>query len=169
MSAAHPATPPALSAEAVRELMARVYRRSGHDLSGLDHTTSTPLDDLIRQEEGQPEDHYCAGNEMLGRFLEWVFQRGPNPPEVMKRIYAVAHALRPDLLLNMSGAEIAAIFDETRAAESARMMLLNKKMKAAGFKHTSFVARKSETARRRMALSALGNQNRRKGRKKTAA
>lgn len=160
---------PALPAEIVRELMARVYRRSGHELSGLDHTISTPLDDLIRQEEGQPEDHYCSGIEMLGRFLDWVFQKGPNPPEVMKRVYAVAHALRPDLLLNMSGSEIAAIFQETRAAESARMMLLNKKMKAAGFKHTSFVARKSETARRRMALSALGNQNRRKGRKKKVA
>ena len=149
----------------LRDLMARRYRRASFDTSGLDHSGDSPLDSLIRKEEGEPDDHYCAGVAMLEDFLGWVFQNGPHPRGVMQRVYAVVRALRPDLLLTMSGAEIAVIFGETRAAESARLMLLDKKMKAAGFKHTPFTSRKSETARQRMALAALGNQNRRKGKK----
>lgn len=146
----------------VRELMARVYRRAGYDLSGVRRSDETPLSALIAKEEEQPEDHYCAGQEMLRRFLEWIFQQGPNPAFVMQRVYTVTNALAPELLLNMSGAEVAAIFGQGRAAESARVLLLDKKMKAAGFKHTAFAPKKKEMARLRMARSARGNKNRRK-------
>jgi len=153
--------------DAVREVLARAYRRNGGEPSAVDN--HTPLDALLQQEDGVPDDFYAAGVDMLRRFLGWVFEQGPHPASVTQRIYSVTNAVCPELLLNMSGEEIAALFGQGRAAESARTIMLNKKLKSVGFKHTTFRHQKSETARKRMALSALGNRNRRKSRKSTAA
>lgn len=149
----------------VQEVMAKIYRRAGvvREIEAL-----TPLDALMEREEGEPEDYYAAGAEKLRGFLRFVFEQGPDPARVTQRIYTVTNALAPELLLNMRAEEIAAIFGQGRAAESARTVMLNKKLAAAGFKHTSFRHQKSETSRRRMALSALGNKNRSKKVRKSA-
>lgn len=153
--------------DSVAAVMARVYRRAGVSLPAQEK--ATPLDQLMAKDELQPEDHYDAGVDMLGRFIDWVFEQGPEPANAVQRLYSVTNALRPALLLHMSGEELAAIFGQGRAAESARTVMLNKKLKAAGFRHTSFRHQKSETARRRMSAAALGNKNRKRGRKKSSA
>lgn len=153
--------------ERIEALMARVYRRA--DTAVLMEKPASPLEALLGREEVQPEDHYCAGVEMLGRFMEWVFESGPAPGVAVQRFYSVVNALRADLLLNMSNEEVAAIFGQGRAAESARTVLLNKKLKQAGFRHTTFRRQKTEQARQRMAKAQLGNRNRSGGMAKAVA
>ena len=143
----------------IEALMGRVYYRNGYTSDRMD--TGTPLDALLRAEDGEPEDHYCAGVVMLRRFLEWVFEGGPNPAIALQRLYVVARAVALDLILNMSGEEIASIFGQGRAAESARIVMLNQKMKAVGFRHTTFRHQKSTTARAKMSHAQRGNHNRR--------
>lgn len=146
--------------ESVRAIMAQVYDRSGRNGNGVEN--HTPLDALLEAEEGELPEHYDAGVAMLRRFLGWVFERGPDPAASLQRLFVVARALAPDLILNMSGEEVSVIFGQGRAAESARVVMLNKKLEAAGFKHSTFRHQKSVTSRGKMARSARGNKNRAK-------
>ena len=152
--------------QAVHDVLAKVYRREGvPDMAEV----PTPLDALLKHEEGEPEDYYAAGIEVMRRFWAWIFEQGPDPAHVTQRVYTITNALWPELLLNMRGEEIAILFGQGRAAQSARTVLLNKKLAAAGFRHTSFRHQKSETSRRRMALAQVGNKNRsKKAGRKTA-
>lgn len=153
-----PADPAEEHLENVRAMLAEVYDRSGRNSNGVEN--HTPLDDLLRAEEGELPEHYDAGVVMLNRFLGWVFERGPDPAAALQRLFVVARALAPALILNMSGDEVGVIFGQGRAAESARIVLLNKKLKSAGFKHTTFRPQKSVTARAKMSKAQRGNRNR---------
>jgi hypothetical protein len=151
----------------VHEAMAAVYRRNGRSLEAVD--VRTPLDALIAQESGQDDDEYMAQIEAVRKWLGWMFEGGPHPDRVMQRVYACARACAPELLLGMSGAEIALLFDQTRAAESARMRsLVNGKLQAAGYKSPHLPYQKSESSVAKMRQSAKGNTNRRNGKRRSA-
>jgi hypothetical protein len=103
--------------------------------------------------------------EGVSLFIGWLFSRGPRPTEVMKRLYLYARAARPELLLNMSGAEVAALFGQGRAAESHReRLVLGETLSAVGSK-ASFGWQKSPASCARYAAIAKGNRNRSKGKK----
>lgn len=88
----------------------------------------------------------------------------PSLRNALKALYVDARALAPELILNMSGEEIAALFRQGRGAESARVkQRVNVRLLRAGFRRTTLRFQKSETACRAYAARAKGNRNRSAG------
>jgi len=144
----------------VHEMLAAVYRRNGRSLEAVD--LHTPLDSMLEQEAGQGDDEYIVQIEAVRKWLSWIFEGGPHPNRTMQRLYACVRACAPSLLLGMSGEEIALIFGQTRAAESARMRsLVNGKLASAGCKSPHLPYQKSAGSIEKMRASARGNRNRR--------
>jgi hypothetical protein len=127
----------------------------------------TPAEEVERQEAflGGDSDDFKARSEGVAKFVDWLFQAGPQPSVVLKRLYVYARAARPELLLNMSGAEIAALFGQTRAAESAREKLILGETLASVGLTAAFGWQKRPSACAGYAKVQLGNRSRAKGRK----
>lgn len=133
--------------------------------------TSTPVTiaELFEQAPGDGEEEMQIKAETAMRLLHFCFQDGPHPGCTMRLLYLLAQRVSPELVLNMSGAELADIFGETRAAWSARMKrMFTGYLKARGAKGAKGRMQKSDTAVAKYALAARGNTNRR-GKFKRAA
>jgi hypothetical protein len=140
----------------VEAMLRDVYRMHGWSAAEL----VTPLSALLAPDGQQTAEDYEIGAAMLRRFFVWLFQGGPDPRKVSQRVYVVARALDPSLLLSMSGEQVSVIFGQGRAAESARLRMLAGLYVKAGYKNTQFRVGKSATAKERMRRSAMGNKNR---------
>lgn len=102
-------------------------------------------------------------------FLEYVYQDGPHPLALVRRLIAITKAVRPDLLLNMSCAQLAVLCDDGkgdaktdgRATVSARTKrLFEQPIKDAGMGGFKAGFQKTESAGHSYSRSAQGNQNR---------
>jgi hypothetical protein len=147
--------------ERIEGTLARVYRRNGYEGVSM----RTPLGEVIAREEGRaPEDDpdadpiYDARSEGFRAAMRYVFADGPHPGLSMRRLYALARAIDPGLIAQMNGTDLAEMFGETRAAQSARV-----KMMFTGYsgKKPKLPFQKTASARERMAAAQMGNQNRR--------
>jgi hypothetical protein len=149
----------------ISETLRRVYAREvAHNREPVYHRT--PLDELVRKEEGEDDEEFRIRCEGADRQLEYFFEDGPDPAAVVRRVFAWAKARRADLLLNMTHHEIGLLLGETRAAGSYRVKrIVNSRLRAAGFHGTQLPGQKSQTACEKYASSAEGNSNRRKGHK----
>lgn len=140
------------------DAIAAAVRRNPHLVSAR---ILTPFDEMLRKEEAMPEDEQAIRAEAVGDWLVWLFGDGPRIEAATKRLFSFARAYRPELVLNMSGEEIAALFGQGRAAESARTRrVIEPTLKAAGMRCTALPYQKSDTARRRCAEAQKGNRNR---------
>lgn len=140
----------------VEAMLRDVYRMHGWSAAEL----VTPLSALLAPDGQQSAEDYECGAAMLRRFLVWIFQGGPDPRKTTQRLYVVARALDPSLLLSMSGEQVSVIFGQGRAAESARLRMLAGIYQKAGYKNPQFRVGKSATAKERMRRAQLGNKNR---------
>lgn len=84
--------------------------------------------------------------------VAWLFDAGPHPVEVVKRLFAYTKYRRPDLLQNMAFRALGDLLNERGATMAARCKALFGDLPA-GWKKTS-------EACEHMRESALGNQNR---------
>jgi hypothetical protein len=140
-------------------LMAKVYRREGHTFSSA--AVLTPLDAMLAAEEAVPMDEQKVREEGVHAWLGWIFEEGPHVATVMKRLFVFVRGVRPELILNMSGAEIAALFGQGRAAESARCnLLLEKLKKKANYRTLALPFQKSATTKQKYAQAQRGNKHR---------
>lgn len=149
----------------IQETLAQAAQKRGYQLESF--TSDTPLDDLIRAEEGEQEEH----DEKLAKVLLYFYADGPHPGAVLRRVFAVTKAIRPDLLLNMSDAEIGMMFGETRAAQSwRRKKIFSNYQRDRGVKGYLSPSQKSESSRGVFSAAQRGNTNRRgkSGKKKAA-
>ena len=129
------------------------------------HHGYTPLMELAEIEEAEADDGYTHGFEQ-GRIdgikvmLREAFKDGYAPYAAMRRLYALAQLLEPDLIACMSDADLASIFSETRAATNKRMQSL--------FKETNIRKRtqKRSLSVDRMADAQADNDNRSEGHKR---
>lgn len=127
----------------------------------------TPLHEVVGREEGEEENDFAAKGEALSVVLEYIFQDGPHPGHVVRRVYALARIRRSDLLLNMSLEEIGMMLGETRAAQSWRIdKIFSGYLKKAGMKGFRLPWQKPDEARAKYKKGAQGNTNRRGGGKK---
>lgn len=125
--------------------------------------TRTPLDEMIAREEGEVLEEHLIRLEAFRRLMSIFFADGPHPSDVMRRVYAFAKALRPELILNMSCEEVGAIFGETKASVSYRIkQLVNRPIMAHSGHGTQLPWQKSSSACATYAARAKGNTNRRK-------
>jgi hypothetical protein len=166
---------------------ARAYRVGDYcHQTGDAVETRTPLDDVMEAEEraesaaalesldlaqlmlgldGIPEplaamirsyvDEVSRQNE--DRWLDWLFEEGPDPLIVMKRLFALVKVKRPRLVWKMSFRDLGKLFDETHAAFASRCMVL--------FGEEPAEWKKPEAARLAMQKAQLGNSNRKGGKK----
>jgi hypothetical protein len=147
--------------EIVNETLRVVYSRE--QLAGREPVlTRTPLDEVMAREEGEPIDAYAMRIEAMRDLMSYFFAEGPHPEAVLKRVFAVAKAIFPQLVFNMSCEEIGLLFGETKAAVSYRIKLLVNRPIAALFGHkVQLPWQKSSSACAIYAARAKGNQNRR--------
>jgi len=87
--------------------------------------------------------------------LDYIFQEGPHPGKVIRRLYALAQTFKPALVLDMSREDLAILLGETRAANSKRLQMLEAYGRAAG--------NKGEDHRAAAKKAARNNNSRKKG------
>jgi hypothetical protein len=120
-----------------------------------------PSDEIEEREERPEGDEMRIKSEAVDALLGWVFKDGPHPCAAMKRLYTLAQHYSPRLISNLNGTEIAALFGQGRAAQSARTaMLLNKPMKAQGFRNWKTPSQKGQNTSAAFSRAQLGNKNR---------
>ncbi len=136
--------------------------------------TRTPVHEVMLSEEAEEfermadtvEDGERLRQEFFQRFFDFLFEDGPHPGWVLRRLYVLARRYRPDLVLRMNGTDLGLLFGETRAAQSYRMQLIFDRLRGAGARGFRGGGCKSEGSREAYAASAAGNHNRAKGKKK---
>jgi hypothetical protein len=89
--------------------------------------------------------------------VELLFEEGPHPLAVMKRVFAFVKHYRASLVWNMSFRNLGDLFAETHAAAHARSRAM--------FGETPAGWRKTREARANMRAAQRGNCNRRGGKK----
>lgn len=140
--------------------LAAAMRRNPHLVSP--QKSLTPFEVMVAQEAtGHDEEVALIREEAIGKWLGWLFEGGIKIEEATKRLFVFARGFRPELILNMSGEEIADLFGQTRAAESHRSRkVIEATLRKAGAKFTDQPYQKSATTRRKCSASAMGNRNR---------
>jgi hypothetical protein len=122
----------------------------------------TPDEDLMAAEDFRDALREEFGGERVETFhrlMNFFFgggSRRAHPCEVLRRLYAVAYALRPDLILHMGDRDIGMMFGETPAAVSWRMHRIFD-----GKLHVR--SAKREESRGSYREASMGNNNRRNG------
>lgn len=146
--------------ERINVALATAYQREGREAI----TTATPMSlaQLFEQAPDDGEDAMRLKQETAVRLLHFIFQDGAHPGCTTRLLYLLAQRLQPELILHMSGAELADMLGETRAAWSARnKRIFTGYLKARGSKAAKGALQKSDTASAKYALAARGNTNRR--------
>jgi hypothetical protein len=94
---------------------------------------------------------------------EWLrpIWRGGSLVEALKAVYALTRGFWPELVYNMTGEEIAALFRQTRAAVSEREhRLINRPIERHAGRHVTLRHQKSTGACARYAAAQIGNTHR---------
>lgn len=156
---------PALHERRIQSTLAHVYRVTS---MSEPVTTSTPLDALLRAEEAEPEAH-AIREEAFDGLMNYLFSDGPHPGCVVRRAYALAKSIRPELIAHMSLEDLGQMLGETRAAQSWRIKkIFSNYLASAGCRATHARFQKSATACDKYSAVQRGNHNRRNGRKQKA-
>jgi len=103
------------------------------------------------------EEVFCQFRQYEETLLEWIFAAGPNPLDVMKRLFCYVKMKRASLIYNMGFRQIGKLLKETGAAAQLRCRAL--------FGTTPAGWSKPATAVARMRDAQQGNVNRLGGRK----
>lgn len=142
--------------------IAAATRRNLHLINAT--SVRTPFDEMVAREAvGHTADEHAVRAEAIDDWLAWIFEDGPDLERAAKRLFSFVRSYRPDLIRNMSGAEISALFNQTRAAESARTRKITEAtLKKAGYRCTALPFQKSASARAKFSKAQMGNRNRAK-------
>ena len=158
-----------MSEEQANEMLAKIDRvlRDPKVVAHLVVPPRTPLEDLMATEDGDDEAELVAEvrRKTFRLMLEFFFQSGPDPLQVLRQVFALTKAVRPELLGDMSLEHISIICaDGGRATVSARIQrIYNGTLAKAGMKETRAPFQKTGN----FSEPQRGNQNR-AGRKKLA-
>ena len=127
-----------------------------------------PMLAQLRAELPPPgDDEVLIWLEAWRSFLNILFDAGPSPERVLKRLYALVWAVDRERLANMSQTDLAELFRETRAAQQARIkMVYSEFLRRRGYRGTKVPGQKTEGACVKFALGAKGNTNRRCGKRR---
>jgi hypothetical protein len=135
---------------------------------------STPESELILSEEAEAFEQMADAEErgqrllmaFFTKFFDFLYEDGPHPGWVLRRLYVLARRYRPELILEMNGTDLGLMFGETRASQSYRMQQIFDRLKLSGVRGFRGGGCKTESAREAYAESAEGNHNRAGKRKK---
>lgn len=171
------------SPEDVHEALAQAYRREGRTWARPEHITTIEMR-LLVEAAITGDDALLRGKAMstwLARVWDYEETEGgkaesgelraesqksrrqwtPSLRTALKNLYVEARTLAPEMILNMTGEEISALFDQVRAAESARVkQRVNLRLLRSGYRHATLRFQKSVSACRTYSEKAKGNKNR---------
>lgn len=126
-----------------------------------------PMMAMIRSEMPTDEDEALIWLEAWRAFINILFDAGPHPDRVTKRLYALVWAVNREKVADLSQTGVALLFKETRAATNARIAAVYTDfLKKRGYRGTKVPGQKSETACQTFSQKAKGNTSRRSGKKK---
>ena len=152
--------------ERINSVLARKALKHGYRQEAVTH--EAPLTELIAAEEQAAAAAGLGRGDVLKRMLQFFYADGQHPGAVVRRVFAVAKAIDPDLLGHMTLEDVGEMLGETKAAQSWRVKKIfsgyQKQAGARGFK-ASF--QKSEDACVAMSRAQRGNKNR-SGKRKNA-
>lgn len=135
---------------------------------------NTPVDELMLSEEAEAFERLASDDEagrrlllaFFDRFFDFLYEDGPHPGWVLRRVFALARRYRPELILKMNGTDLGLMFGETRAAQSWRMQAIFDRLKLSGVRGARGGGFKCEASRESYSEAARGNSNRSKQKKK---
>ncbi|CAN5460444.1 hypothetical protein BH20VER3_BH20VER3_00730 [soil metagenome] len=125
-------------------------------------------EELIEVIRGALETNWEERVRGMTGMLDYIFADGPHPLAVARRLYAIAKAIRPQCILQMSCAQLAVLCDDGkgrssdgRATVSARIKrLYEEPLRRAGMHGSKAPYQKTESASAKYRESAQGNRNR---------
>jgi len=142
----------------IAETLAQRFAKQGFCHEAVD--TATPLTALLGKEEGENVED--DRHEVIGAMLDFFCADGVHPGWVLRRVFAVLKAVRPQLLGDMSLEEMGNLFGETRAAQSWRIKkMFTDYQRGKGAKSFKAAFQKSEAAVGSYSRAQKGNTNRR--------
>lgn len=149
----------------MEQVLNAAYCRAGIELP---KRNGRPMAVQMREEmPARTDEEFIVWLEAWAGFLDILFEQGPHPERVMRRLYALVWAVAPERIATMKQTELALLFKETRAAVSQRVRLIFSSYLAAnGFKATRVPGQKRASAVEKYRTAQKGNSNRRAGRKK---
>lgn len=134
-------------------------RKNGHLIP--ESTALTPFDELAAREAQEfTDEEQAIRAEAVAAMINWIWEAGPDLLRAAKRLTTYTRLYRPELVLNMSCDEAGALFGQGKAAESARVGVVEDTLRRAGYRHTKLPSNKSESACRKMAVAQKGNKHR---------
>lgn len=127
----------------------------------------TPLSILLAGERGALDDaDYQEQRDVRGEcfadFMGWIFAAGPHPAVVVRRVFCIAKAVRPELIANMDFRDLGIIFNESHEASRKRLakMICEPVEAAGGTFHVPSM--RGESTRQANAAAARRTRNRSK-------
>ena len=153
-----------MTEERAQEMERRIDEvlHKNRDTLHLVNIPRTPLEDLLRGERtGDVDEDEMRDEVRLETFrglMSFIFQSGPEPLSVLRHVFAVAKAVKPELIGDMSLEDISIICaDGGRATVSARIQrIYNGTLAKAGMKETRAAFQKTGN----FSDPQRGNQNR---------
>lgn len=147
----------------IDEVLASAHRKHGHD--GVYETT--PADEMIRREESVDREEWAIRVEAFRQVLEFCFQQGPHPGHVVRRVFCLAKAFAPELVLNMGVRDLGRMFGESHGCWSWRLkQVVVDFVKVRSGQTMNMPYQKSAEARAKYSEAQMGNRNRRNGERK---
>ena len=153
------ATQAASHDERISAILAKAYRREGHTWDK--QRVASDVSQLRLHETSGGAGEHELRRATLRRWCALIWEAGASLGPALKHFYVVARKYTPELMMNLTGEELAVFFDQVRATTSAReKLLLNKRMARAGYRNTTLRGQKSPAACEKYAFAATGNHHR---------
>lgn len=108
------------------EVLAAADRKHGHggvfreDPAAEIVFALSPSEEIERREESEQQEEWAIRCEAFFEFLGFVFQEGPHPADVARRLYAFAKAFAPELVLTLGVRELGRLLGEAPGARKWR-------------------------------------------------
>lgn len=160
---------------AARRRVATHERIIAHTLAAAHHrhvqaaVKALEIEDLLQHRDGELLADYEERMAAMEAGLRFFFFDGPQAERTILRVFALAKANYPTLILNLTVRQLGALFGVTGAAWSERVkQKFNRFLESRGALGVKAAFQKSDAACEAYARAQLGNHNRRAGVRRTA-
>jgi len=155
--------------EAVEKQIAQVFMANGGALSFDPYNPELGVGHVFHEDDDDGFEVRRARIDTFQRFMDFIWAEGPNPIRALRRLFVITRCGSPTHLAMMNQTDVAVLLNETRAATSARELALwQPLMQNGGFFGVKRPGMKGEGAKKTYAAAAVGNHNRKGGKKAIA-
>ena len=147
----------------IDEVLSAAHKKHGH--GGVYEQTAA--DDLIRKEEADSHEEWAIKVEAFRHLLGYIFAEGPHPGHACRRLYCLAKAFAPELILDLGVRDLGRIFGESHGCWSWRIKnVVHGFVKRTTGQDMQLPYQKSAESSAQYARAQMGNRNRENGERK---